>query len=79
MKMAYILATTILLTVILLQFKNKSNISSLIVVPLIVSLLIKYLIGDLDEGYIWSLSDISYWTLVVGVSMGLTYWLTELT
>jgi len=77
--MAYILATTILLTVILLQFKNKSNISSLIVVPLIVSLLIKYLIGDLDEGYIWSLSDISYWTLVVGVSMGLTYWLTELT
>ena len=79
MKMAYILATTILLTVILLQFKNKSNISSLIVVPLIVSLLIKYLICDLDEGYIWSLSDISYWTLVVGVSMGLTYWLTELT
>ena len=51
----------IVTTVILLHFPNKSNISIYIIIPMITSLLAKYLLGDLDKGFQWSASDIVYW------------------
>ena len=51
----------IVTTVILLHFPNKSNISIYIIIPIITSLLAKYLLGDLDKGFQWSASDIVYW------------------
>ena len=55
------IAFTILATLFFLQFPNKSNISFYIILPLAVSLQSKYLFGDLDDGFQWSLSDILYW------------------
>lgn len=52
----------ILFTLLLKQFKNYSNFSDTIVIPLIVSLSVKYLLGDWDVGYNWTISDIFYWT-----------------
>lgn len=59
-----ILLSTIL-TIILLQCKNKSNFNSIYIIPIIVSLLVKYLIGDWDVGYQWTTSDIFYWTTLI--------------
>ncbi len=60
-------------TVVLLQVKNKSNFSSFIMIPLIVSLLTKYVLGDWDRGYKWTVSDIGYWTSIVCVSVFTVY------
>ena len=55
------IAFTIFATLFFLQFPNKSNISFYIILPTVVSLQSKYLFGDLDDGFQWSLSDILYW------------------
>ncbi len=63
----------LLSTLILLQVKNKSNFSSFLMIPLIVSLLTKYVLGDWDRGYQWTLSDIGYWTSIISVSLFTVY------
>lgn len=55
------IAFTIFATLFFLQFPNKSNISFYIILPAAVLLLAKYLFGDLDDGFQWSLSDLLYW------------------
>ena len=55
------IAFTILATLFFLPFPNKSNISIYIILPAAVLLQAKYLFGDLDDGFQWSLSDILYW------------------
>lgn len=52
---------SVILTLILLLFENKSNFNSIYIIPIIVSLLTKYLIGDWDIKYKWTISDIFYW------------------
>ena len=37
-------------------------------IPLIVSLLAKYLLGDWDKGYQWTINDLCYWASLVGFS-----------
>lgn len=59
----------IIFTIILLQFENKSNFNSIIIIPIIVSLLVKYLFGDWDDGYVWSISDIYYWGILLFTSI----------
>ena len=44
---------SILLSIILYFIPNKSNYSQYFMIPIIVILLIKYTIGDWDEGYIY--------------------------
>ena len=63
----------VLLTLFFLPFPNKSNISSYIILPIIVSLQCKYILGDLDKGFQWSLSDIVYWISLFGFSI-VTIW-----
>ena len=55
-------------TYILSLFKNNSNFSKLYVIPLIVAALAKYIIGDFDEGYQWTVSDVVYWIVIICVS-----------
>lgn len=62
-------------TFILSRFENKSNFSKFIMIPLIVSLLTKYILGDWDVGYVWSLLDIPYWALLIGGSYGILLYL----
>lgn len=56
----YLLLVSIF-TIILKFFKNYSNFSDYIIIPLISSISVKYFLGDLDVGYQWTLSDIIYW------------------
>ncbi len=55
-------------TLILNSIPNQSNFPAYLIIPVIVGATTKYVIGDWDEGYQWSKSDILYWTTVVGVS-----------
>jgi len=63
---------TILLTIILLQIPNKSNFSSAYIIPMITALTVKYVLGDWDRGYQWSLSDIVFWLTIIGTSTLIT-------
>uniref|UniRef100_A0A6C0E6N0 Uncharacterized protein n=1 Tax=viral metagenome TaxID=1070528 RepID=A0A6C0E6N0_9ZZZZ len=56
-------------TVILLMFPNKSNMSIYLMIPLITSLIAKYIFGDIDKGFIWSISDIIYWLVLLASSI----------
>ena len=60
-------------TVVLLQVKNKSNFPTFVIVPLIVSLLTKYVLGDWDRGYKWTMSDVGYWFSIISVSLFTVY------
>jgi hypothetical protein len=66
----------ILSTLILSIVNNNSNFSEYLMIPLIVSLLTKYVLGDWDKGYQWSVSDLWYWASLVGFSL-LTLFMKE--
>lgn len=77
----YLIPQTILfvivMSIILSFIENKSNFSSYIMIPLIVSLTTKYVIGDWDVGYAWTIMDLSYWVCLVGFS-SLTLYIIKL-
>ena len=56
-------------TVLLTLFSNKSNFPRFVMIPLIVGLLTKYLMGDWDLGYSWTRYDIAFWASVIGTSL----------
>jgi hypothetical protein len=58
----------IVVTILLSFVNNKSNFSSYYIIPVIVSLITKYVMGDYDIGFVWSKLDIVYWISVLGVS-----------
>lgn len=74
MKLAIRLALSLLFpiiaTVLLFFVENRSNVPSEVMIPIIVSLLTKYVLGDWDEGYQWSFSDVAYWASLLGTSYG---------
>jgi hypothetical protein len=49
--------------------ENKSNFPSYIMIPLIVSAITKYVLGDWDEGYDWTKMDPLYWACLFGFSL----------
>ena len=63
---------TIVCTLILTSIPNQSNFPGYVMIPIIVGTTAKYVIGDWDDGYQWSKSDILYWTTVIGISAGMT-------
>jgi hypothetical protein len=60
---------SILLSIILYFIPNKSNYSQYFMIPIIVILLIKYTMGDWDEGYIYTMKDIYYYFIIISISM----------
>jgi len=58
-------------TVLLVFVENRSNLPAEVMIPVIVSLLTKYVLGDLDEGFQWSFSDVAYWAGLLGTSYGI--------
>lgn len=54
----------VVFTLIFDNIKNKSNFSKYIMIPLIVAILTKYIVGDFDNGYIWTFSDGLYWIYI---------------
>ena len=66
-KILFIIIVAIILTILFYLIPNKSNFPKKIMIPLIVSLIIKYSIGDLDRGYQWTVSDIYYWMMILDI------------
>ena len=62
------LVFSVLLTTALFFLPNNSNLRKEYILPFIVALLTKYVLGDWDDGYIWSYSDVYYWASVLLVS-----------
>lgn len=62
------LVFSVLLTTALFFLPNNSNLRKEMILPFIVALLTKYVLGDWDEQYIWSYSDLYYWGSVLLVS-----------
>ena len=64
---------TILVVIILsIMFsfpENKSNFPTIVMIPIIVGSITKYLLGDWDTDYVWTISDIFYWISVIGFSI----------
>jgi hypothetical protein len=58
-------------TIILFYVENRSNLPEEVMIPIIISLLTKYVLGDLDEGFQWSFSDVAYWAGLLGTSYGI--------
>jgi len=55
------LVFSVLVTTALFFLPNNSNLRKEMILPFIVALLTKYVLGDWDEQYIWSYSDVYYW------------------
>jgi hypothetical protein len=67
----------IIVTTILFYAENKSNISPSIIIPAIVALLTKYILGDWDAGFNWTAIDLLYWASVTGTSYGTVLFLSN--
>ncbi len=55
-------------SVFFLCIPNKSNFPTIIYIPLLVSLLTKYVVGDWDKNFQWSYLDFFYWLSIIGTS-----------
>ena len=64
-KMILISFIALILTLLFLNIPNKSNFPKKYIIPIIVSLIIKYSFGDLDKGYKYTISDIYYWIIIL--------------
>jgi len=58
-------------TIVLFFIENRSNLPAEVMIPIIVSLLTKYVLGDWDKGFQWSFSDVAYWASLLGTSYGI--------
>ena len=63
---------TILITLLFNKIENKSNIPSEYIIPLITSIITKYIIGDWDTGSKWSYKDILYFASILLISFAIT-------
>ena len=76
-RIIYTLILTLLITGVLLLIKNRSNFPDIVIIPLISSLITKYVYGDWDVGYAFTTLDALYWLFIVGISyitVRLTKW-----
>ena len=55
-------------TIGLFFLENRSNIPSIFMIPILASLLTKYVLGDWDIGFQMSFSDVAYWLSILGTS-----------
>lgn len=70
--LSYTLAVSFVISLGLLAFTNKSNVPTYLAVPFITVVLVKYLLGDWDEGMKWSQSDLQYFSAVIATSYATT-------
>ena len=60
---------TLLFTTILYFIPDKSNYSKYFMIPLMIVLFIKYIYGDWDKGYIYTIKDIYYYIIIILTSI----------
>lgn len=73
MKYIQIYIFVLLFTTLLYFLENKSNISNYIIIPIIVSMTTKYLLGDFDLGYRYTFNDVLYWFYIILSSISQIY------
>ncbi len=64
-KIFKILLFVLILTIFFYYIPNKSNFPKKFIIPIIVALITKYSLGDLDKGYVYTISDIYYWGFIL--------------
>lgn len=64
-KIILIVLLSVLLTIVLSSIQNKSNFQRRYIIPIIVALILKYLVGDLDKGYVYTINDVYFWLIVL--------------
>jgi|TARA_B100001540_G_C15654889_1_gene572814 L-cystine uptake protein TcyP (sodium:dicarboxylate symporter family) len=67
-KIIYTIVLAVTLTLLFKQIRNKSNMPKEMIIPVIVALIVKYVLGDWDSGYSWTVSDIIYWLTIITTS-----------
>ena len=55
-------------TIGLFFLDNRSNMPSVFMIPILASLLTKYVLGDWDKGFQMSVMDLAYWISILGTS-----------
>jgi len=60
---------SIILATLFYIIPNNSNISKYYIIPIIVSLIVKYIFGDWDNGSVYSISDIVYFIVIIYTSV----------
>ena len=60
-----ILIFIIILSTLFFYIPNKSNFPKKLMIPIIVALITKYTLGDLDKGYVYTTSDLFYWFIIL--------------
>jgi hypothetical protein len=68
-----------IVTIGLFFIENRSNLPSILLIPMIASLLTKYVLGDWDKGFQMSFVDVPYWISMLGTSYGTVWLLTRYT
>ena len=63
------------LTLLFFYIPNKSNFPKKYMIPIIVSLIIKYSLGDLDKGYSYTISDVYYWFMILFIPYAVVLYL----
>jgi hypothetical protein len=63
------------LTLLFFYIPNKSNFPKKYMIPIIVSLIIKYSLGDLDKGYSYTVRDVYYWFIILFISYAVVLYL----
>lgn len=65
----YTIIFTIIITIILFIIPNKSNFDKRFFIPAISTLLTKYILGDWDVGYSWTIYDLIFWIILPLISI----------
>ena len=65
----------VFLTLLFFYIPNKSNFPKKYMIPIIVSLIIKYSIGDLDKSYSYTVSDVYYWFMILFIPYAVVLYL----
>ena len=76
-KIILISLIALILTLLFFYIPNKSNFPKKYIIPIIVSLIIKYSFGDLDKGYRYTISDIYYWLIILIIPYIVVVYLEE--
>ena len=59
----------IILSIMFSFVENKSNFPSIVMIPIIALSITKYILGDWDTGYDWTIYDIFYWVSLISFSI----------
>lgn len=74
-QLVIIFVLAVFLTLLFIYIPNKSNFPKKYIIPIMVSLIIKYSLGDLDKGYNYTISDICYWFMILFIPYAIVQYL----